>query len=87
MPYIEIKNKVYSITYNVSPGGIFVETFSIENAFRKRGYSRRIFRNLKNKYQKSIVLQCCPTLLKFYQKLGFEIVTSTYDGYLELILQ
>jgi predicted GNAT family N-acyltransferase len=64
---------------------IFVKLFRIEPFYRKQGYSKRIITSLCDKYNnKSIHLECWPTLWPFYKKLGFKKVCNTVDGYFEV---
>lgn len=79
-----ISNKIYKLNYSVGDV-IFVNIFTIEPVYRKRGYSKRILTSLQKKYDKPIVLLCFPTLLKFYKNIGFEEVCGTVDGYKEMI--
>jgi len=80
-----IKNKIYNIDCHIHDDQIFVCNFSINQNYRKRGYSRRILNKLQNKYKKPIYLECFPTLKNFYEKLGFEFICSTVDGYNEMM--
>ena len=82
-----IDNKICNINYDVCNEVIHIRTFIIKPLYRGRGYSRRIFNNIKYKYNKlPIELECWPTLLKYYKHLGFVEIGRTYDGYIEMIL-
>lgn len=74
----------YNIRYNVGET-IFVNTFSINHLYRGKKLSYKIFNELQLYYKKDIVLECYPTLLPFYKKLGFEVICETNLGYLEII--
>ena len=82
-----IKNKIYSIDFDIYDEYIFINKFYIEPNYRHKGYSRRIINTLKKKYNKSIILECWVTLIDFYKKLRFEIIGKTYDNYFEMILK
>jgi hypothetical protein len=80
--YFNIRNKIYTLEYNVGEV-VYVKIFSISNKYRGLKYSYRIFNSL-TKYKLPIVLECWPTLIPFYQKLGFKEVGMMHDGYIEM---
>ena len=82
-----INNKVYNMDFYIHDDYLFICNFNIERKYQGRKYSYRIFKSLNTKYKKDIILECFPTLLKYYTKLGFEIQNSTHDGYFEMILK
>jgi predicted GNAT family N-acyltransferase len=78
--------KIYNIDFNIDES-IFINKFSINEKYRKRGYSKRIINSLYEKYKLPIYLHCFPTLLNFYKKIGFEEVCKTFDDYIEMKLK
>lgn len=80
-----IENTKYKIEFDVS-SVVCVRLFGINPEYRGRGYSYLAFDFLKRKYSRPIVLECWPTLLEFYSKLGFREVCRTVDGYVEMEL-
>lgn len=80
-----IRNRIYNIDYYVYKDYVFICNFRIENEYRGRGYSKRIFdRVIKKSNRNRIILECFPALLKFYMRLGFHIIGKTEDGYFEM---
>lgn len=81
-----IQNKIYEMQYSVNIDSIFVHLFSIQPKYRGRKYSKRIFKNLKKEHKKPTILECWPTLIKFYIKIGFRInYGPNKSGYYEMI--
>lgn len=81
---IEDKTEIYYIKYCVFPEYVYVDLFHIEPMYRGRGYSYKIFSSLQEKYNLPIMLQCWPTLINFYKKLGFKTLDKNEDGYVEM---
>lgn len=78
---IKIKNKIYNIHFIVNDTSIHIRLFSINNEYRGRGYSRRIFNNIQSKYNKPIELECWFTLYDYYKKMGFVKDGVDENGY------
>lgn len=84
-----INNKIYSLNYDVSDEiiYIYIRTFMIKPQYRNRGFSKKIFDNIRRKYKLPIILEYWSTLLEYYKHLGFVEIDRTCDGYIEMKLK
>ena len=90
---IEDKTDIYYLKYCVLSECVYVDIFHIEPMYRGRGFSYKIFSKLQEKYNLPIMLECWPTLINFYRKLGFKTLAEeknepmfySEDGYVEMI--
>lgn len=81
----DITKDTHQIKYRIIAGKLIsVHTFRIKVAHRGKGHSYKVFDELKN-HGLPIVLECWPTLVKFYEKLGFVKECDTCDGYAEMV--
>ena len=85
MSYHNIKTEIYYIEYSIYTNEvIFVHTFGINDEHQSQGHSYKVFNELKT-YGLPIVLECWPTLIEFYNKLGFIKECDTREGYAEML--
>ena len=84
MNYI-IKNKIYTVDYNITDNVIYLTHIFIYDEYRGKGFSKKIIDTLQKKHFMPIILECWPTLVPFYNKLGFyQTFNISEDGYIEM---
>lgn len=88
---VEENNEIYYLQYSILTDSIYINRFNINVKYRNKKYSYKIINDLITKYNLPIVLECWPTLIPFYKKLGFnylyedQILSTLYSGYVEMI--
>lgn len=86
MNYI-IKNKIYTVDYNITDNVIYLTHIFIYDEYRGKGFSKKIIDTLQKKHFMPIILECWPTLVDFYKKLGFyQTGNISEDEYIEMKL-
>jgi len=80
--HVHIENRVYILDVFIYQQHVFVSGFSINEEYRGRKYSRRIFNRILSRFSLDIVLESYKTLVKYYTGLGFDILEGIDDqGY------
>lgn len=78
------KNKVYSVIFQITSSGIYVERISISPAYRGRGYLKRIFTNLCKEFRKPIYFECTQDLRPMYEHIGCYSLDNHYKFDIEM---